>query len=136
MKQISFTHRSNEMTGVISIKVSVGITACIITYSCTSVIVTAVLTILQNFPKFIQIVFGKIGISKRFSSPITCVNREREILRLFTLTGVGKCRVFSLHFQRLCHLYIINTTDSNAVKKVCNCESKDFCISLKGESET
>jgi len=130
--QISFTHILNQITGAITSKVSVGITACIIAFNCICVFVTAVLTVLQNFPKFIQNVFGKIGISQRFSSPITCVDTYVEILRLVTLTGVWKCRVFSLHFQRLYYLHVINI--SNTVKKVCFCESKDFCVSLKAES--
>jgi hypothetical protein len=60
------------------------------------------------------------------------MNTDVEILRLVTLNEIGKCQVFSLRFQRSYHLYVINI--SNTVKKVCNCNSKDFCISLKGES--
>ena len=39
---------------------------------------------------------------------------------------------FFFGFQASYHLYIINI--SNNVKKVCNCKSNDFHISLKGKS--
>ena len=66
MKQISFTHKFNEMTGAISSEFSVGISVCIIAFSCFCVIVTAVFTIFRTLQNSYKRYSVQSGLQSKF----------------------------------------------------------------------